>query len=519
MGVIRTMAAAIHQGSSRGDIAARLGQSWRLMGEHPEKGFTDRLRQEAADLVGMLASHLDLGVAGADDRPAMAHDPDRVLRVLDEPLSDQGAGARATLEQLLQLQQTAGTNTAGPKCYHFVIGGNTPAAHGADLIAAAFDVITYSWVTSPVGVRMEVQALEWLKQLFGIPATMTGIMVTGGTMGNFVGLAAGRQWWGEQHGVDVSGCGLAGLPQIPVLTSGHVHASTRKCLALQGIGRDHIQEFVADPTGRLDLAGFEAALVALGDSPALVIVNAGEVNSGDFDPVADMIAAARRHNCWIHVDGAFGLFAAVSPRTRHLLAGFEQADSISVDGHKWLNVPYDSGYCFVRDRAYMARAFRYDAHYLSRGEDPRPTLGAIGPESSRRARSFAVWATLKAYGRDGHRRIVEHSLDVAQHLAQVVDAHPRLERMAEVPLNIVAFRFNPGDLDDERLDRLNTELGELTVADGRFLLGTSRLGARTVFRPAFCNWRTRFADVEELADVIVELGEILLAGGKAHAAG
>jgi glutamate/tyrosine decarboxylase-like PLP-dependent enzyme len=387
-----------------------------------------------------------------------------------------------------------------------VIGGNTPAAHGADLLATAFDVITYSWVVSPVGVRMELQALEWLKQLFGLPLSMAGVMVTGATMANFVGLAAARQWWGEQHGFDVSASGLAGLPQMPVLTSGFVHAATRKVLALQGIGRDHIHEFRADDTGRLDLAGFESALKALDGEPAVVIINAGEVNAGAFDPVAAMMTAARRHNCWVHVDGAFGLFAAVSPRTAHLVEGFAEADSVTVDGHKWLNVPYDSGYAFVRDHGLMARAFRYSADYLPAEDDPRPTPGAIGPESSRRARSFAVWATLKAYGREGHRRIVEHCLDVASHFADIVDRTQQLERMAEVPLNIVAFRYNPGGLDASELDALNRSLGEAMIEDGRFLLGTSKLGQRTVFRPAFSNWRTRFEDVEALASVLLELG-------------
>ncbi len=472
----------------------------------PQQPFTDELRREALELIHDLARHLDNAVAGADDRVALPPDPDRALEALDEPLPDQGVGARKALRRLIELQDRAGANTAGPRCFHFVIGGNTPAAQGADLLASAFDVITYTWVVSPVGVRMELQALEWLKSLLGIPAPMNGVMVTGATMANFVGLASARQWWSEAHGFDVSATGLAGRPRMPVLTSGYVHAATRKVLSLLGIGRDNIQTFCADATGRLDLDALRAGLEALDGQPALVVINAGEVNAGQFDPVGDMMDLARAHNCWIHVDGAFGLFAALSPRTAHLVAGMERADSITVDGHKWLNVPYDSGYAFVRDHGLMARAFRYSADYLPPEDDPRPTLGAIGPESSRRGRSFAVWATLKAYGRDGHRRIVEHCLDLAQRFAELVDAHPDFERMAEVPLNIVAFRYNPGGLDDVALDRLNAALGEAVIADGRFLLGTSRLGPRTVFRPAFSNWRTRFEDLEELVEVLVDLG-------------
>lgn len=474
-----------------------------------DRWVSEELRREAESLVAELAESLQEAIAGADDRIAMPPDPDRALATLDEPLPETGIGAQKALEKLLTLQASSGTNSAGPRCYHFVIGGSTPAAQGADMVAAAFDVLTYTWIVSPVGVRMELQALSWLKELLGLPASMAGVMVTGATMANFVGLAAGRQWWGEQLGFDVSDTGLAGKPQMPVLTSGYVHAATKKVLATQGVGRGNIRKFTADDVGRIDLAEFERALENLDGEPAMVIINAGEVNAGEFDPVAEMMSISRRHNCWVHVDGAFGMFAAVSPRTAHLVAGAEQADSITVDGHKWLNVPYDSGYSFVRDHGLMARAFRYSADYLPSEEDPFPTPGAVGPESSRRARGFATWATLKAYGREGHRRIIEHCLDIAQYFARLVEEHPKLELMAEVQLNIVAFRYNPGGIDDEALDRLNHSLGEAVLKDGRFLVGTSKLGPRTIFRPAFSNWRTRREDVEELADVVCELGDQL----------
>jgi glutamate/tyrosine decarboxylase-like PLP-dependent enzyme len=282
-----------------------------------------------------------------------------------------------------------------------------------------------------------------------------------------------------------------------------------KCIAVQGIGRANVQQFCKDDFGRADLAAMEKALQKLDGKPALVIVNAGEVNAGEFDPVAEMIDLARQHNCWIHVDGAFGMFARVSPRIAHFVEGVEKADSVTVDGHKWLNVPYDSGYAFVRDYGLMARAFRYSADYLPTEDHVRPTFGAIGPESSRRGRSFAVWATLKAYGLNGHRAIVEHTLDIAQHFAEQVRQSPKLELMNDVQLNIVAFRYNPGDMSDEDLEEFNQRLGEAVLNDGRFLVGTSKIGSKTIFRPAFSNWRTRFSDVEELAAVVVEVAENL----------
>ncbi len=475
-----------------------------------EQTIGTQFRGEIESLITQLQAAMADAIRGMDDRPAFTVGAEDALEGLKEPLPDTGCGAQKSIERLLELNASAAANTGGPKCFHFIIGGNTPAAMAADILATAFETVTYTWIVSPVGVQMEIQALDWLKELFGLPASMAGIMVTGATMANFVGLAAARQWWGEQLGFDISETGIAGLPQMPILTSGFVHASTLKVLALQGIGRANVQKFSRDDFGRLDIAAMEKALIALDGQPALVIVNAGEVNAGEFDPVKDMIKLARQHNCWVHVDGAFGLFARVSPRVAHFADGVELADSVTVDGHKWLNVPFDSGYAFVRDHGLLTRAFRYSADYLPAEDNPRPTLGAIGPESSRRARSFAVWATLKAYGRNGHRRIVEHCLDIAQHFALEVRNHQQLELMADVAFNIVAFRFNPGGLNDEQLDDLNQQLGEVILTDGRFMAGTSKIGARTVFRPAFSNWRTRDTDVEEFAKVVVELGATLI---------
>jgi len=472
-----------------------------------EVDIGSQFRGEIENLIVQLQSALADTLRETDDRPAFSPGADAALQALKEPLPVTGCGAQRSIEKLLELNAQAAANTGGPKCFHFIIGGSTPAAMAADLLATAFETVTYTWVLSPVGVQMELQALDWLKELFGLPASMSGVMVTGATMANFVGLASARQWWGEQLGFDVSETGMAGKPQMPVLTSGFVHASTLKVLALQGVGRSNVQQFCRDDFGRLDIDAMAQALEQLNGAPALMIVNAGEVNCGEFDPVKDMIDLARKHNCWVHVDGAFGLFARISPRVAHFVEGVERADSVTVDGHKWLNVPFDSGYAFVRDNALMVRAFRYSADYLPAEDNPRPTLGAIGPESTRRARSFAVWATLKAYGRDGQRRIVEHCLDIAQHFAAQVRCHDELELMADVPLNIVAFRYNPGGLDEEALDQLNQRLGEVVIADGRFLVGTSKIGPRTIFRPAFSNWRTRKADVEELADVVIELGK------------
>jgi glutamate/tyrosine decarboxylase-like PLP-dependent enzyme len=266
-----------------------------------------------------------------------------------------------------------------------------------------------------------------------------------------------------------------------------------------------------DAAGRLDLEALERELNALEGAPAIVIANAGEVNAGDFDPIGAIAEVAARHGAWLHVDGAFGLFARITPRAARLVEGVERADSVTCDGHKWLNVPHDCGFAFVRDPKLLANVFGEAAAYLPGLDDPRPTIAYSTPEGSRRARSLAVWATLRAYGRRGYREMIERHLDLAQHLARRVDEAPDLERLAEVPLNIVCFRFRPADLPDEELDELNAQLGESVLADGRVYVGTTRYEGRVAFRPAIVNWRTTETDIDLLVDVIRELGGKLAA--------
>ena len=393
------------------------------------------------------------------------------------------------------------------------MGGATPAALGADMLAPVIDQAAYAWDSSPLGTAVERTALRWLKELFGLPASMTGIMVTGATMANFVGLAAARQWWGERRGVDVSRAGLSGQPPVPVLSSGYVHAATRKVVSLLGIGRDQVTALQSDTDGRLDLPALRDRLRALDGEPAILVANAGEVNAGEFDPLSAMADLAEEFGAWLHVDGAFGLFAALSPRTRHLVEGLTRAHSVTVDGHKWLNVPYDTGFAFVCDSRLSNRSFAYAADYLPTEEDPRPNFGILGPESSRRSRGLAVYATLLAYGREGYRRLVEGHLDLARHLADLVDDAPELQRLAEVPLCIVCFRFRPPGWPEDALDALNTRLGEALQEDGRFWVGTTRYRGRVAFRPALVNWRIRASDLEEFVAVFRDVGRRIVSAG------
>ena len=417
---------------------------------------------------------------------------------------EEGSGALAAIDELVALSDAA-LRSSGPRFFHWVIGGDTPAALAADWLTSAWDQNAAAYDSTPLGARCEEIALEWLKELFGLPASWGGVLTSGATMANFTGLAAARRWWAKRHGIDVDERGLASLPAVPVYSSGYIHPSATKALAMLGIGRDTVRRFARDDVGRVDLDALENALRSLNGAPAILVGNAGEVNAGDFDPIERLADLAERYGSWLHVDGAFGLFARVTPSAAHLAAGVELAHSVIADAHKWLNVAYDSGFAFVRDASLLDAAFAIGAPYLPKAGE-HPLFGGRGPEASRRARGIAIWATLRAYGRAGHRAMVERHLRLAQRLARAVDAAPDLERLADVPLNIVCFRYRPGDLSDEALDTLNTKIGADLLADGRVYVGTTRYRGRVAFRPAIVNWRTTDADIDLMVEVVRELG-------------
>jgi glutamate/tyrosine decarboxylase-like PLP-dependent enzyme len=466
-------------------------------------------RDELEGVVALIAEEARRYLASIDERPLREPGADKRAEQFGGPLPEDGAGADAALRELLD-GLDAHVASSGPRFFHFVIGGVTPASLGADWLQSTIDQNPGLWAASPLGGRLADLSVKWLRDLFGLPAEWGGALTTGATMANFTALLCARRWWAQRHGADVDDDGLAGLPPMPVLTSGFVHASSRKALGMLGLGRNRVQTFTRDSAGRLDLGALRATLEALDGAPAVIIGNAGEVNAGEFDPIADLADLAEAHDAWLHVDGAFGLFAAVSPRTQHLVEGVERAHSVIADGHKWLNVPYESGFAFVRDSGLLAAALTSSAAYLTAADDPHPNLAYLSPEMSQRARGLPVWASLRAYGRSGYREIVERCLDLTQRVAQRVDEAEDLERLADVPLNIVCFRLHPPGMDDPRaLDDLNRRVGEAILEDGRVYVGTTTFEGKVAFRPAIVNWRTRERDVDLLVDVIRELGRRL----------
>jgi glutamate/tyrosine decarboxylase-like PLP-dependent enzyme len=451
----------------------------------------------AADLAGLPAI-LDnardkalafLGSLGA--RPAAA----AVHEFASEPLPEEGLGAIAALDELWRRFEPQFAGSAGPRYLGFVTGGATPAALAADTLVGALDqnAQRHSGTVAPF---IEREALDWMRGLFGLPAEFTGSFVTGATMSNLVGLAIGRQWIGHRHGVDVARQGLTALPPIRVL-SATAHSSLLKAMSMLGLGRDALVP-VATLPGReaIDLTALDRALERHAGQPLIVVGNAGTVNTVDFDDLRGLAARRAHHPFWLHVDAAFGAFAACSPRFASLVDGLEFADSLAVDAHKWLNVPYDAAMQYTRHLALQLEVFQNVSPYLGLPEAVAENFVHLTPENSRRFRALTVWAAVKAYGRSGHRDIVESCCDCAAALGERLAGHPDFELLDPVRMNVVCFKLRAG-LDRSRF------LAQVS-ADGRTFVTPTVLHGQPGVRAAFSNWRTTVADVEIVYAALAE---------------
>jgi glutamate/tyrosine decarboxylase-like PLP-dependent enzyme len=420
--------------------------------------------------VGPLPGAVSQLVAALDgDLPGEPSHPADVLGFLDD------YGSPATVA------------SAGGRYFGFVTGGALPAAVAAQVLAAAWDQNCFSFVSSPAVACFESAALRWVKQALGLPPDAEGALVTGATMANFTCLAAARHRVLAQQGWDVERQGLFGAPAITVVVGEEVHASLSKVLALLGLGRERVLRIPADGQGRL-----RADCLPPLDGPAIVCIQAGNVNSGAFDPAADVIDWARQFGAWVHVDGAFGLWALASPDLAPLAEGFRGADSWATDAHKWLNVPYDSGIALVRDREALSRAMSNGGAYLLPSEQ-RDAMH-VTPDSSRRARAVEVWAALKSLGRSGLAELVSRNYRQARRIADALRVGGA-EILNEVVLNQVVVAFG----DDDQTRQVIAAVQEAGVC---WCGGTTWKG-RAAMRISVSCWATGDDDVERSVTAIL----------------
>ncbi len=411
----------------------------------------------------------------------------RGLNRFDEALPDGPGDPADTLRLLDEAGSPATVASAGGRFFGFVIGGSTPAALAANWLAGAWDQNAALWATSPAAAKLEQMAQDWLVDLLELPAGTGAGFVTGATMANFCGLAAARGAVLLRQGWDVTARGLFGAPPITVVTGAEVHATLLQALALLGLGRERVVQVPVDRQGRMRTA----ALPSL-HGPAIVSLQAGNLNTGAVDPLPELIAWAHRAGAWVHIDGAFGLWARAAPATRPLLAGADQADSWAIDAHKWLNVPYDSGVALVRDPAALRQAMSFSTSYLPSSGRREPA--DYTPELSRRARGIEVWAALRSLGREGVAGIIERCCRHARRLAEGLTG-AGAEILNEVVLNQVLVSFGSPE-------RTRAVMGRIQQ-DGTCWCGGTEWQGRTAMRISVSGWATTDEDIERSLESMV----------------
>jgi glutamate/tyrosine decarboxylase-like PLP-dependent enzyme len=446
------------------------------------------------ELLTAAADHAAAFLDGLPERrvgPAEV-DPVALRAALGGPLPDGPEDPRAVLDALVAGAGPGLMASQSPRFFGFVFGGSLPVALAADWVASAWDQNAGMYVAAPAAAVAEEVVGGWLAELLGLPASASFAITTGCQMAHATGLAAARHHVLRQAGWDVEARGLSAAPPIRLLANGDFHVTLARAVRLLGLGTDSLVRVDTDAEGSMDPGALRAALAA-GNGPAIVCAQAGEVNSGAFDPLEEVCDAAAEHGAWVHVDGAFGLWAAAAPSHRHLVAGVGRADSWATDVHKWLNVPYDAGLAFVAHPDAHRGAFSARAAYLPTGA--RDAMDWT-PEASRRARSFAVWAALRSLGRDGVAEMVERCCACARRFARVLEEQEGIAVLNDVVLNQVLVRF---DDDDAATDGVVAAV----QAEGTCWMGPTTWRGRRAMRISVSNWATTIEDVDRSCAAIL----------------
>ena len=423
-----------------------------------------------------------------------------LLAKMGGALPDQGEDSLQVIEKLVEVADPGLVATAGPRYFGFVIGGAHPASLAADWMAAAWDQNAGAYVLSPAAAVAEEVVRTWMIDLFGLPGEMSLGFTTGGTMANFTALAAARCALLRGVGWNVEEQGLFDAPPITVVTNAESHVSIFASLQMLGLGRERVIRVSADGQGRMRPDALQAVLDGV-STPVLVCAQAGNVNTGAFDPLPEIVPLVRKCGGWLHVDGAFGLWAAAAPALQSLTEGIEMADSLSVDCHKWLNVPYDSGLVFVRDRTAHQEAMTLSAPYYALGAEPGRENHNWVPEASRRARGLAIYAALRALGRKGVAEVIERCCRLARRLAERLAQDSRVQILNQVVLNQVLVRFLPPSGSDA--DAFTADVMRRIQADGTCWAGGTTWHGMHLMRISVSNWSTEEHDIDLSAEAIL----------------
>ncbi len=410
------------------------------------------------------------------------------------PLPTGGSGAEATLDLFLQRYGNELSASNGPRFWGFVTGGTTPASLMGDWLTSVYD-LNLSAAANANAPDIEFEAISMLRELFHLSDEFSGTFVTGATMANFAGLAMGREWVSRRRGQSAAEDGLHAIGPIHVL-SGEVHSSILKAMSMLGMGRQSFLPVATQPDAReaIDIEALRQTLERRQGKPCLVVANAGTVNTVDHDDLLAIVALRDEYDFWLHVDAAFGGFAACAKPYRARVSGMELADSITIDAHKWLNTPYDAAMVFTRHRDLQIDVFRNSAAYLGELSEPVDFVH-LSPENSRRMRALPVWFTLMAYGSQGVQEIVERNCALARQLGDRIDASSRFTLLAPVHMNVVCFTLTTTLSESGNSDTIGAYLARLRD-DGRVFLTPTIFKGVPAIRAAISNWRTLPEDVK-----------------------
>jgi aromatic-L-amino-acid decarboxylase len=470
----------------------------------------DALRELGHRMLDEMFAYLET----VRERPVWQPMPDDVKAHFKTPVPQQPEGAESAYEDFTRDVLPYPMGNIHPRFWGWVIGTGTPSAMLAEMLAAGLNPNVGG--AEHAAAYVEAQVIDWCKQMLNYPADASGLLVSGASMANLIGLTVARN---SQAGFDVRKAGLsAALRPMTIYASRETHSSNQRAIEMLGLGSDALRLIPVNDDFQIDITALEAAIAedkAAGYQPLCIIGNAGTVNTGAFDDLHALADIAEREGIWFHVDGAFGALAALSPESRYLTAGMKRADSLTFDMHKWMYVPYEAACILVRNREAHYHAFTLTPDYLAHTE--RGIAGGsrwwsdYGVELSRGFRALKVWMLLKEHGVEKYGRLIQQNIDQAAYLVRRVDAEPELERLAPAPLNIVCFRFRLPEMDDATLNHLNEELLLRVHESGVAIPSYTRINGQYAIRVAITNHRSQFADFDLLVDTVLKLGRELIA--------
>jgi glutamate/tyrosine decarboxylase-like PLP-dependent enzyme len=447
--------------------------------------------RHAAELALSFRRSLD----GRPQRPAKSFAEMR--EAFSAPLPERGEEGLAVIEELAALAGPGLSVMTGPRFFGWVMGASHPVGVAADWLTSAWGQNCGGHTVTPAAAACEEAAANWLLELLDLPRESSVGFTTGATVANLACLAAARGALLRRAGWDVEADGLFGAPPLRVIIGEEAHVSVFSALQFLGLGHSRVTRIPTDAMGRMKIGDFESAMRG-GEEPTIVIAQAGHINTGAFDPIREIAAIARRSNAWMHVDGAFGLWARACPERASLAIGMEHADSWATDGHKWLQLPYDCGFAIVRDADAHRRAMAITASYLPTAAANERNPSHYVPELSRRARGFTAWAMIRALGRQGIARLVAHHCRIAQRMAQVLREEAGVRVLNDVDLNQVVVRF--GERSD---DILTSRVIERIQAEGTCFAAGAEWKGRWIMRLSVTSWATTEEDGDRSAAAII----------------